>query len=376
LIFQTVCVYATTMVGMDWPPAAALLRLTDNSIDARDSDPGTAMSRHDLAGNSRCLVTGASGFIGSHLAAALVAAGHEVTCLVRSTSPTAFLSTLPVRRVYGDCRDRGSLRAAVTEADYVFHLAGAISAPDWQTYLDVNAGGTKNLVEACLEWAPALRRLVFVSSIAVAGPSPSGRALTETDECRPVSDYGRSKLQAELAVRAAKNRMPWVIIRPANVLGPRQKELGEVIGLLRLHIRPLVGRKGSRTSVIGVWDLVRALLQAAGDDRASGRTYFVTDGVPASWRDITAAVARAAGVRGFLLPVSYPVQYVVAAVAEWIARRRKRMPILTREHLAAARKYDWNYDAGAIARDLGFRPEMDLAEVMMKTVAARRAGES
>ncbi len=364
------------MVGMDWPPAAALLRLTDNSIDARDSDPGTAMSRHDLAGNSRCLVTGASGFIGSHLAAALVAAGHEVTCLVRSTSPTAFLSTLPVRRVYGDCRDRGSLRAAVTEADYVFHLAGAISAPDWQTYLDVNAGGTKNLVEACLEWAPALRRLVFVSSIAVAGPSPSGRALTETDECRPVSDYGRSKLQAELAVRAAKNRMPWVIIRPANVLGPRQKELGEVIGLLRLHIRPLVGRKGSRTSVIGVWDLVRALLQAAGDDRASGRTYFVTDGVPASWRDITAAVARAAGVRGFLLPVPYPVQYVVAAVAEWIARRRKRMPILTREHLAAARKYDWNYDAGAIARDLGFRPEMDLAEVMMKTVAARRAGES
>ena len=201
------------------------------------------MSRHDLPQNSRCLVTGASGFIGSHLAAALAAAGHDVSCLVRSTSRVDFLSTLPVRLVDGDCRERGSLRAAVSGADYVFHLAGAISAADRQTYFDVNAGGTKNLVDACLEWNPALRRLVHVSSIAAAGPSPRGGSLSESDECRPVSDYGRSKLEAELALRAAGDRLPWVIIRPPNVLGPRQKELEESIGLLRLHIRPLIGRK-------------------------------------------------------------------------------------------------------------------------------------
>jgi dihydroflavonol-4-reductase len=333
------------------------------------------MKRHDLAGNSRCLVTGASGFIGSHLAAALAAPGHEVSCLVRSTSRVAFLSTLPVRLVDGDCRDRGSLRAAVAGVDYVFHLAGVISAADRQAYFDINAGGTKNLVEACLECNPALSRLVYVSSIAAAGPSPRGRMLTETDECLPVSDYGRSKLEAEFVIRAAGNRLPWVIVRPANVLGPRQKELEESIGLLRLHIRPLIGRKDSRTSVIGVWDLLLALLQVAGDDRAIGRTYFVTDGTPVSWRDITAAVARAAGVHGFLLPVSYPVQFVVAAAAEWIARRRKQVPLFTRAHVAAARKYDWVYDPGAIARDLGFRTEMDLAGVMAHTVAARRTGK-
>jgi nucleoside-diphosphate-sugar epimerase len=322
--------------------------------------------------NSRCLVTGASGFIGSHLAATLAAAGNEVACLVRSTSRIDFLSTLPVRLVEGDCRDRGSLRAAVSGADYIFHLAGAISAVDRKTYFDVNSGGTKNLVDACLEWNPTLRRLVHVSSISVVGPSPRGSSLNETAECRPVSDYGRSKLEAELAVRGAGQALPWAIVRPANVLGPRQKELEESIGLLRLRIRPLVGRRKSRTSIIGVWDLVRALLLVAGDDRAIGRTYIVSDGTPVSWRDITAAVARAAGVRGFYLPVPYPVQYAAAAAAEIIARWRRRTPPFTRELVTAARTYDWAYDPGAILNDLGFRGEMDLAGVAARTVAARQ----
>ena len=296
------------------------------------------MSGHDLPAHSRCLITGASGFIGSHLAAALAAAGHDVACLVRSSSRVDFLSTLAVKLVEGDCRQRDSLRAAVTGTDYVFHLAGAISAPDRQTYFDVNAGGTKNLFEACLEWNPGLRRLVHVSSIAAAGPSPRGGMVSESDPCRPVSDYGRSKLEAESAVRSFGKRLPWVIIRPPNVLGPRQRELEESIGLVRCRIRPLIGRRGSRTSVIGVWDLVQALLRTAADDRALGRTYFVTDGEPVSWRDITAAVARAVGVRGFYLPVPFPVQYAVAAAAEGIAHWRQRTPPFTREHVSAARR--------------------------------------
>jgi nucleoside-diphosphate-sugar epimerase len=326
-----------------------------------------------LAAPSRCLVTGGSGFIGSHLAATLASLGHDVTCLVRRTSRVDYLSTLPVRLAEGDCCDRGSLRTAVSGADYVFHLAGAITAADRQAYFDINAGGTKNLVEACLEWNPALRRLVHVSSISAAGPSPHGRTLNEDDECRPVSDYGRSKLEAELVLRRVGKLLPWVIVRPTNVFGPRQRELEESIGLLRMHLRPLVGRKDSRTSVIGVWDLVRALLLAAGSDRGIGRTYFVTDGSSRSWREITHAVAHAAGVRGISLPVLYPVQYMAAAAAERIARRRKQAPLFTREQVIDSRRHDWVYDSGAISRDLGFRPEMDLAAVMARTIADSRA---
>ncbi|MBN2399932.1 MAG: SDR family NAD(P)-dependent oxidoreductase [Candidatus Aminicenantes bacterium] len=337
--------------------------------------PGAMMGRPNLAEHSRCLVTGASGFIGSHLAATLAAAGHEVACLVRSGSRRDFLSTLPVRLVEGDCRDRRSLQAAVTGVDYIFHLAGVISAPDRQTYFDINSTGTKNLVEACLAWNPALKRLVHVSSIAATGPSPRGVTLTESDECRPVSDYGRSKLEAELEVRAAGKRLPWVIIRSSNVIGPRQKELEESIRLLRWHIKPLIGRKDSRTSVIGIWDLVRMLIQAAADDRAIGRTYFITDGKPVSWRRITDKVARGAGIRGFL-PLPFPALYIAAAMAEQIARWRKQAPPLTREQLISARNYDWVYASEAIARELDMIPEMDLDEVVKQTFAARRAEDN
>ena len=321
--------------------------------------------------NSRCLVTGASGFIGSHLAAALAAAGNEVACLVRPGSRRDILSSLPVRLIEGDCLRRETLRAAVGGADLVFHLAGAISAPGREAFFAVNAGGTRNLVEACLEWNPSLRRLVHVSSISAAGPSPCGGSRSEADECRPVSDYGRSKLEAERAVRGAGSALPWVIVRPPNVLGPRQKELEGSIALLRLHVRPLVGRRASRTSIIGVWDLVRALQLVAADERAIGRTFFVTDGVPVSWRDITAAVARAAGRRGVYVPVPFPVQYAAAAVAELLARWRRRTPPFTREHVTAARAYDWVYDDRAIRSELGFRSEMDLDGVAARTVAAR-----
>ena len=335
---------------------------------------GAMAGRPDLPAHSRCLVTGASGFIGSHLAAALAAAGHDVACLVRPESRVDFLSTLPVRLVEGDCRDSGSLRAAVTGVDYVFHLAGVITAPDRETFFAVNAGGTKNLAEACLEWNPALRRLVYVSSIAATGPSPRGGILNEGDECHPVSHYGHSKLAAEQHLRAAGDRLPWVIIRATNVLGPRQHDLERSVAVLRRHIKPLFGRKDSCTSVVGVWDLVRALLLAAADGRAIGRTYFVTDGKPVFWRTITDIVARAAGVQGALLPVPFPLMYLIAAMTEQTAHFQKTPAPITREQVLAFWKYDWVYSSDAIARELDFRPEMDLESVLAQTFEKPASG--
>ncbi len=145
----------------------------------------------------RSLVTGASGFIGRRLARELVRRGDEVACLVRRTSRTAPLSGLPVELVVGDLGDPGSLDAAVKGRDRVFHLAGVVQALDEADFDTANTRGTANLVGACLRAAPGLKRFVFVSSIAAAGPSGPGRPVVETDAPKPVSAYGRSKLAAE-----------------------------------------------------------------------------------------------------------------------------------------------------------------------------------
>ena len=316
----------------------------------------------------KALVTGSNGFIGSHLAEALAKRGDDVTCLVRKTSRTESLQGLNVRFVAGDVRDKESLRPAVRGLDWVFHLAGIITAGDWKTYYDANTLGTQNLVEACLEENPGLRKFVFVSSISALGPSPDGRALDEEAECRPVSDYGRSKLLAEKIVLGSADRLPITIIRPSNIIGLRQRELFESIRLLAKGIKPLVGTGKPQTSLSSVEDLVRAVLLAAEDPKSRGQVYLVTDGQAYAWRDITEAVADALGTRRLYLKVPYPVQYALAAVCEFGARLGRTTPRLIRSHVRATREYCWIYDGSKIGRELGFTPALGMKETVRRTV--------
>ena len=322
----------------------------------------------------KSLVTGSSGFIGSHLVEVLVKRGHEVRALIRSSSSTRWLRDLKISFAYGDTRDKDALRAAVRDMDYIFHLGGVISAPDRRIYDEVNAQGTRNLVEACLDENPGLRKFVFVSSISAAGPSPCDAALGEDAESRPISDYGRSKLAAEEVVLSSAARLPVTIVRPPNVLGPRQRELAESIKLLRMRIKPLIGRKSSRTSIAAVGDIVRALVLAAEDPRSAGRIYYVTDGCAYSWREITDAVAGALGTGRFYLPIPFPVQYLIAALAETVARIGRKPPLVSRQHVLAARRHCWVYDGSRIGRELGFKPESDMKTAVRDAVAWSCAG--
>ncbi len=322
----------------------------------------------------KALVTGASGFIGRRLVTELARRGGEIACLVRSTSKTAPLMGLSIEFVLGDIGDADSLVRAVKGKDHVFHLAGVIQALDGPAFEKANATGTRNLVEACLRAAPAIKKFVFVSSIAAAGPSPEGKALTEDDEPRPVSAYGRSKLAAERIVLEAKTRMPVAIIRPPNVLGPGSKEIERAIGLLRKRLLPTLGDGRPRTSLVDVDDLVEALLLAAEDPRSAGRTYFVTDGRAYAWPEIMAAVAEELGVKRFMVKVPFAVQMLAARLAETAARLGRKPPLLTREIVRAARDYFWICDGSRIERELGFRPRYGLRESVRRTVEEARRG--
>jgi nucleoside-diphosphate-sugar epimerase len=317
----------------------------------------------------KALVTGSNGFIGSHLVEELVRRNWDVVCLVRTTSRRRSLEGLPVRLTFGDCRDRESLRPAVRDADYVFHLAAVIDALDWSAYDESNVRGTRNMVEVCLEENPGLRKFVYVSSIAAVGPNPADRPMTEADECRPASDYGRSKRLAEEAVLAAAERLPVTIIRPPNVLGPRQKELFQAMSLLSRRVMPLVGTGGPQTSLADVSDVVAAVILAAERAESRGKVYFVTDGRAYAWREVTDAIADALGRKRFYVKIPFRLQLAAAAASEFAARLRKTIPRLTRTHVRAARTARWIYDGTRIEKELGFRPRLDMAESVRRTVA-------
>ncbi len=316
----------------------------------------------------KILITGASGFIGSHLAETLAGQGHDVTCLLRPTSRRDFLDAGRVRLVVADFFDRSALAAAVRDADYVFHLAGVIRARDWAAYYNGNVRVTRYLLEACLQAGQRLRKFVLVSSISAVGPSVAGTFLDEESPCRPVSDYGRSKWQAEQLALEMHRELPLVIVRPPNVIGPRQQELYRVMRLIRRHLIPSVGNGDLQTSLCYVGDLVNALVRAAESERACGQTYFVTDGRAYGWAEVTAALASALGIRGPTVAIPYSLQYALAWLVEGVAGLTGRASPLSREQIRASRKEYWLYDSRKIARELGFVAAVGMPEAIQLTV--------
>ena len=314
------------------------------------------------------LVTGSNGFIGSHLVEYLLRKGYEVSCFVRPTSNLQWVEKLPVRFIYGDLSDKSTLHDAVRGQDYVFHAAGKIKAIDWDTYYEANYIGTKNIVESCAETNPNLKRFVYVSSIAAAGPSKKGILKNEEDECTPVNEYGRTKLLGEEAVKNAGERIHWVIIRPPNVLGPRQEDFSRILSIIKWRLKPLLGNRDKQVSICFVDDLVRGIERAATHENTVGETYFITDGKTYSWREIADVMARTLGVSGFLIPIPYHLLLIIASLLGFMSILKGQGSFFSGKTVKQIRKTYITYDGSKAERDFGFETQGDLEDGIRRTV--------
>ncbi|MEZ4315501.1 MAG: NAD(P)-dependent oxidoreductase [Polyangiaceae bacterium] len=318
----------------------------------------------------RVLVTGASGFLGSHVAEQLSHAGHTVVCLVRKTSSVSFLGTLQnVELAYGAIEDRASIAAAVKGADAVVHSAGVVKAKTPEEFHAINAGGTENVLSAVKEAAPGLKKLVFVSSLTVAGPSADGQPVS-IDSRNPVTHYGRSKLAAEDAVVAEKDRLPVVVLRPPMIYGPRDNESFAFFQSVSRRFLPYLGSGENTMSVIYATDCATACIQAIHADIPSGKRYFVDDGNVYVWkdmlRDIESALERKAFVR-FSIPFS--VLRAAAFASEKAGKLSGKAVMLTRDKVNELAAPHWVCSSEDTRRDLDWAPKVDWAE------GARRAAD-
>lgn len=320
----------------------------------------------------KALVTGCSGFIGRHFVRILLEKGYDVTGLVRATSRLDPLKRLNIHLVKGDICDPRSLHSAAADRDFVFHLAAALAAPDRNAYQRSNVEGTENLLEACREVCPGIKKFVYVSSIAAAGPSRKGETKMEDDPCRPVSEYGRSKLAAESLVQRYGKWFPVTLIRPPNVLGAGQKELTIVMRLIDLGIVPRLADREKRTSLCFVEDLAEALILAAESPHSRGRTYFVTDGRAYSWTEITDILARQMG-RKLAIPVPASMVSMTGFFAELAGRLTGRPSFLSRSALNSVRERYWIFNSERIRKELGFRPSIGLEDGLKRIVSEYRA---
>lgn len=303
----------------------------------------------------KALVTGATGFIGSSLAEALVRRGDDVTCLVRPTSDRSRLELLGVRFLFGDIGQPETISDAVGGFDVVYHLAGLTKAARPAHFFRANAEGTENLVKA-LSRARCAGRLLFVSSLAAAGPSLDGEAVREETPEHPVSAYGESKLAGEKAVRAAAGALDFTIVRPSAVYGPRDRDFLVIFRAIRKRVFPFWGT--SHYSLIYVDDLVRGIIRAAEHPSASGETFFLASPEIVTNEEIADAIASALGRRPVRVPIPAGLMSLLGAVAQKIDKKG----IINTDRIKDFQYRRWTCDAGKAARLLGFRPEVSLRE--------------
>mgnify|MGYP001097841503 CR=1 FL=1 len=327
----------------------------------------------------KALVTGATGFIGPHLVRILQRQGDEVICLRRQRSDVSRLEPLGVKFAIGDVTDKESLAAAVAGVDVVYHLAGRTAGFNMRQYLDVNEGGTRNLLEACAAQSnPPV--VIHVSSLAAGGVSPRTRLRVESDPPEPVSMYGRSKLASEAAARMFAGQVPISIVRPPVVLGEGDRAslpLFRSIWRTRLHAVPGLSRP--RYSIIHATDLAEMLaataargqrLNPAADDATFyDGVYYVAADEHVTWGELGRMIGEALGRKPLVLPMPLAIVRGAALGAEGVARLRRKPMVFCWDKVREAAAGSWTCSPEKAQRELGWKVGADLLSRLAQTAA-------
>ena len=297
------------------------------------------------------VITGANGFIGRHVCERFAADGWTVRPVVRRDI------------------EQGRLGQLMSGADIVIHVAGATRAPNAALLRESNVELTRRVVD--LARASGMRRLIFISSQAAAGPARSAtEVVSEETTPSPIEAYGRSKLDAERVVEAASGALEYVIIRPASVYGPGDRDFLAVFRLARLGVAIHPGNREQLISIVHVRDLVDAIAAAAGAVPVDSldRTFFVANDEPVRWRELFRMAAECAG-RTIVADVNLPRPLVAvgARVGDAVAAVRRRAGLLTTEKSLLAQPSYWICSNERAKRELGFASRVHLAAGLRET---------
>ena len=320
----------------------------------------------------KILITGASGFIGSFLVEEALERGLEVWAAVRGSSSRQWLQDPRIHFIELNLSSADDLKKALQEVsfDYVVHAAGVTKCKDRRDFRRINTEGTRNLVEALKTTQPALRRLVYLSSLSIFGAireEQPYQPIRESDVPQPNTEYGRSKLEAEQLLEDCG--LDYIVLRPTGVYGPRERDYFLMAKSIRGHVDFAAGFRRQDITFVYVRDVVQAVFLAL-NNGSTGRKYFLSDGEVYQSTTFSDLIIREMG-NPWCLRLKAPL-WVLRAVTfcgEYWGRLSGHVTALNNDKYHILRQRNWQCDIEPARRELGYEPQWQLERGVKETIA-------
>lgn len=313
----------------------------------------------------KALLTGGTGFIGSHLAELLLDKSAEIFALVRDPHNLKWLKGLNIHLLEGDLL---SIPSLPSDIDYVFHVAGLTNSSDVADYYTVNQQGTASLFKSLHDQKILPKKIICLSSLAAVGPSFDGKPVQESDVPHPITPYGKSKLRGEAEALKFKEVYPIVILRAPAIFGPRDKDFLQYFKWIKRGALPAIGSKQRYMSLCYVKDLIRAFYLCSQKELESGEIFNIGDQNPCSYDEFGELAGQAMGKKLKKVKIPIPIGYLVALIADIAGRINKKPSILNLGKFKQLRQRAWIADMKKAKEKLSFQPQYSLQDAIQETL--------
>lgn len=318
--------------------------------------------------NDICVVTGATGFVGSHLVDYLLAKDYEVRIITREGSDLKWINKNKVKIFSCGLTNPSLLAEAFRGAKYIFHVAGVVKSKSKEGYFEGNVTTTRNVLEAALSTRDSIHKIVVVSSQTAAGPSPTAKPIDETFVPNPITTYGKSKREQELLCEQYFNLLPITICRACAVYGERDTEIFIFFKTFSQGLMTKVGFDEKRLNLIHADDLVAGIYQAAISEKSKGEIYFLASEETYSWDEVKLVCEKVFNKKSLSISIPHFLVYGIAAIAEIFALFSSKAPTLNLEKARDLTRKYWTCSVKKAINDFNFRQNLSLEEGIRKTI--------
>ncbi len=318
--------------------------------------------------NQTAIITGGTGFIGSHLVDFLLEKKWNVFCIVRPNSNLQWLKEKPVTLVETDLSNTDALTPIFANCDYVFHLAGVLFARSEKDFLKGNLEYTARLLKIIIASNTKLKRFLFLGTLASVGPSPNGDLLDETTPLNPLTWYGISKAETEKLILSYNDRLPITIVRAPVVYGPRDYALFELFKASKAGFNLIPGHKNKFISIIYIQDLIKGLYKVVISENTINQIYFLSANDIYPQYRLGEIIIRKMGKNPKNILIPWTIMQFAAMVSELIGKLLNKKVILNRQKLIEIKQNYWVCDNAKAKRDFGFESEWTLEEGIEETL--------